>query len=792
MTANTRRPLGVKKPLAVALALLSGPSLVQAQDDDSLSSLLLEEIIVTAQKREENIQDVPLAVTSLSGDLLEAQGINTPSDLRNIVPNMSFADYQGEVRIAIRGVGQLVQTANPGVAIHSDGVYQPRASMASLLQLDVEGVEVLRGPQGTVYGRNANGGAVNYTSRSAGEEFGGHVKVGLAEYDEYRLQVGLDLPLSEKVRARLVVDSTDRNEGFIENVGAGEDGQKGEILSGRLRIDADFNDTVNGNLIINYADSEGTFPILSSTPIGANAIGLDPRFTTVLPRNDDSLGDRQVSQNADSEQIREYLSVAGTLNWDINDTFSLKSITAFQTFEDLQTLDVDSSNAEIVRSTVDQEADTFTQEFNLNFSGDRFSGVVGAYYINDELEGSNFLPFGSLPFGPGAVGGFFPNSPAPLPALAYSEAYWNPLETTSTALFADLTYDITDSLSLVAGVRFSREELELNQLGGFSGPDGSTPPFIPDGRRDYFGAPTPCAFDPAEIGVVPGAAYHVYENEVDTTTPKIGLSYTINDDSNVYATYSEGFKAGGVSVRSGCENTFDEETVEAFEIGTKNTFADGRLRLNAAMYYYQYEGYQIEQLVGLTFELDNVDEAEVMGLEIEATAVVSDNLSIVANASFQDSEIKSHTATDGITYNVPNPAFGTSPPPAAFTQLPFLNTIGEDVSGNPLPNAPEATLNLSFNYDVNDNLSLQLGGSYQSETNFREFDRSEDAQEAFTLWNANVTWTSDDDKINIRLYGTNLTDEVYRLFAAANQLTDNRLFSLGAPRQIGAELRYNF
>jgi iron complex outermembrane receptor protein len=817
MTSYLKTPLGVKKPLAVALVMAWGAPTVNAQESgSSLSDLLLEEIVVTAQKREENIQDVPVAVTSLSSELLEAQGINTPGDLSRIVPNMAMADYQGEVRIAIRGVGQLVQQANPGIAIHTDGVYQPRASMAGLLQLDMAGVEVLRGPQGTVYGRNANGGAINYTSKSAGEEFAGEVKVGYADYDETTLQLGLDMPISDTVGARLSLRHWERGEGLIENVGSGRDGHEGEISSARLRIDADFSDTVSGNFIVNYLDSDGSFSALSSTPIGsASGYIADPRLGTsplsglnpnaaATPLNDASLGFHQISQNTDSEQVREYLSVAATFDWDINDILSLKSITAFQSFEDLNTLDVDSSNAGIVFSTVDQEADTFTQEFNLNFTTDRIQGVVGAFYMDDELSGSNFLPFTSdpadavnVPFGPTVIGqsaGFFPNSP-PIPLGGYSEAYWEPLATESTAVFADVTFNLNDYLDLIAGVRYSRDELTLDQLGGFSGPAGSVPGVDTGGRRVYFPPDEPnnaCNFDPSEIGVVPGAAYNRYENTTNTTTPKIGLNYTINDDSSVYATYSEGFKAGGVSVRSGCENIFDEETVKAFEVGTKNTFADGRLRLNATAFYYQYEGYQVEQLVGLTFQLDNIEESEIMGLEIEATAVLTDQLSLIANASFQDSEIEEHTATDGITYNGgPNPALG-APGPLFFTATPQLNTLNEDVSGNPLPNAPETTLNLSMNYDFNDNFSLQVGAAYTSDINFREFDREADGQDAYTLWNANLSWTNDEGNINIRLWGENLSDEEYFLFKAANQLTDNRLGSVGAPRRIGAELTYLF
>jgi len=367
----------MKKPLAATistLAVLSLPSFSQS-NDASLSSMLMEEVVVTAQKREQNIQDVPVAVTALDGRMLRAQGINEPKDLKNIIPNFAVGTYQGETKITIRGVGQLIQASNPGVAIHIDGVYQPRASMAGLTQIDMAGVEVLRGPQGTTYGRNANGGAVNYSTTAAGDEFGGYVLGSYSEYNERRLQAGFDLPISDAVRTRLTLDSWDRGEGIYENRGAGGDGGEGDTFLARFRVDADFSDTVSGTLILSHAAVDGSFAIFDSvTPMPETVRtrspipGLNDIFFT--PPTDASLDPLQISQNTTSENQREFQAIAAILDWEINDTFGFKSITAVQTWEDLRITDNDLTNGDIVDNRTQEEGDTFTQEFNLTFSTD--------------------------------------------------------------------------------------------------------------------------------------------------------------------------------------------------------------------------------------------------------------------------------------------------------------------------------------------------------------------------------------------------------------------------------------
>jgi iron complex outermembrane receptor protein len=375
------------------------------------------------------------------------------------------------------------------------------------------------------------------------------------------------------------------------------------------------------------------------------------------------------------------------------------------------------------------------------------------------LDGTQNLVFRSS----GVTGG-------PAPAGFIVPGVWAPYENESLAVFADMNFNLTDNLSLIAGVRFAQEEINLDQAGGALSPAPPTDTEALGGFRPPGPPGVIVPYNPCQEAFLTDTIFTQDTIDYDVVTPRLGLGYAVSENSNLYATYSEGFKAGGYALRTGCGEEYEEETVSSFEIGSKNVLADGRVRLNATAFYYDYEGYQIEQLVGFVFALTNAEAAEVLGLELESTFLVNNNFSIIANASFQQSEFTDYVATDSL-----NPQLGE-----------------QDVSGNPLPGAPDTTANISFVYELDSGFAFQLGASYKSEINFREFDNDADAQEAYTLWNANIRWESEDDTINARLYANNLTDEEYFQAAFASSLTQNRLGSWGAPRQVGVEVSYNF
>lgn len=723
------KPKGLFAYLAPTIAILAAsPQFALAQ---------IEELIVTAQKREEGIQNIPMGVTAATGDMLEERGFQDPRDLVNITPNMVAWTTRGETSIAIRGVGLNVLGASPAVAMHIDGVYQPRASMADLAQIDVERVEVLRGPQGTLYGRNANGGVVNYITRTGGDEFGGYLRGSYGNYDEYRVTGAVDVPVSDRLRARVSGSVWERGEGFVENVIPGQqDLDKGSSMFARVNLNADFTDNLTGQLSATFAESDGPINFFQSelpviTPFSQPLLS-DPGLN--IPQEP-----YKTAANDPHSADREYTSLSATFDWHLNDALSIKSITAYQRFDDFYQNDGDATNFSI--APLERQSNlskTFTQELNLNFEIGRISGVVGGFYMSDDLEGDLTFRFtnGIFPFAPG---GGVSNS-------------WPEYKTDVLAFFGDVTFDVTDRLNLFVGARWSEDEQEVTQFNqdlSFLLPPGNGGDVITcDDTSDF---------------------------NSSSFTPRAGFQFDVSETSNIYASYSKGFKIGGLNYRTGCNDTYDSETLNSYEIGTKNSLLDGRLILNATAFYYDYEDLQVEQLLGFAFFFANAPEAEVLGVELESIFQPSAQLSINANISFQNSEFTEFSNLDAI-----NQAAGL-----------------QDLSGNPIPNAPEVTANIGASY-VSD--PVILGGSltfrgdvnYWSRRQFREFDVQADSQEGYTLLSGSVTWNSPEDNFAIRVYGRNLTDEVYKTWLATSSLVNSRIFAYGAPRQFGVEFSADF
>ncbi|MCY4427135.1 MAG: TonB-dependent receptor [Halieaceae bacterium] len=726
---NSLKPKGSYAYSALAVAILAASS--------EFALAQIDEIIVTAQKREEGIQNVPMSVTAISGDMLEDRGFQDPRDLVNIAPNMVAYTTRGETSIAIRGVGLNVLGASPAVAIHIDGVYQPRASMADLAQTDVERVEVLRGPQGTLYGRNANGGVVNYITRSGGDEFGGYLRGSYGDFDEYRVTGAVDVPIADRLRARVVGSIWERGEGFVENVIPGQqDLDKGSSEFARVNLEADITDNFTGQIIASYAKSDGPINFFQSelpviTPFSQPLLS-DPALN--IPQEP-----HKTAANDPHSWDREYTSFSATFDWDLNDAVSIKSISAYQRFEDFYQNDGDATNfsiAPLERQINDSK--TFTQEVNLSFDIGRINGVVGGFYMTDDLEGDLLFRFtnGIFPFGPG---GGVANS-------------WPEYKTDVLAFFGDVTLDITDRLTLFAGARWSEDKQDVTQF------NQDLTFLLPPGNG---GDVTTCdetnEFDSSEV------------------TPRAGFQFDVTENSNIYASYSKGFKIGGLNYRTGCNDSYDSETLNSYEIGSKNSLLDGRLILNATAFYYDYENLQVEQLLGFAFFFANAPEAEVMGVELESVFQPVDQLTINANMSYQNSEFKEFSNLDAI-----NQAAGL-----------------QDLSGNPIPNAPDVTANIGASY-VTD--PVILGGSltfrgdvnYWSRRQFREFDVKAGSQEGYALLSGSVTWNSPEENFAIRVYGNNLTDEEYKTWLATSSLVNSRIFAYGAPRQFGIEFSVDF
>jgi iron complex outermembrane receptor protein len=686
----------------------------------------IDEIIVTAQKRSESVQSVPASITAVSSASLEQRQLRSSSDLQFVVPSMIAGTLKGETAISIRGVG--LNQGSPGVAVHADGIYQPRPTMGSLSQIDVERVEVLRGPQGTLYGRNANGGVINYISKAPTSNFEGSALASYESFDEYHLQAVVNVPVNDRIRARLVVHNWERSDGFVKNVIPGnQDLDKGKATEVRLRVAIDLSDTLRADLIGTYAHRTGPFQYftLTSQP---SAVTF-PEFTgAIVPTQP-----RTTAQNDPATTRRNYAAFTGNLSWELGD-FTVKSLTSYQSFRDNFTGDFDATNLSVNVFGQKSLSKTFTQEVNISGNFGPVSGVVGAFYMHDKFD---------------EAGDFsFPRGSAGLPPGSSLHQDNHPYVSRTFALFADATVDLSDRIHAFAGVRYNEDKQRTTQNNFLVIGGAFTVPICPNRTNSV---------------------------DFNSVTPRAGLKFDVADQSHLYASYSKGFKSGGFNYRSGCGNLFKPEKLTSYEIGWKNRFLDDALTLNATAFYYDYRDLQVEQLVGLSFNITNADKARVMGLELESTYRIDDHFTVNGNISLIEAEFTKFNNLDSL-----NPALGV-----------------QDLKGNPIANAPKVLLNFGASYKTDPviaggYLSFRADLNYRSRVYFREFKALADSQAPNALLSASVAWTSEDDKYSVRVFGKNLTGRNYYSQLAQATSLGSRFISWGAPRQIGVEVKAGF
>lgn len=691
-----------------------------------------EEIVVTAQKREQALQDVPAAISAIDAETLEQRGIDDVASLQFAAPSIQVGRMPvlDGTAITIRGVG--LNEGSPGVAVHVDGVYQSRPAFADLAQLDLERVEVLRGPQGTLYGRNANGGVVNFITRAPQTEFGGQLRVGYADYDETHVQAILNTPLSDSVRTRFVADYSNRGEGFVENVAGGEDLDAHKTLSGRFSVSIDLSPDVTFDLSVAALHSEGPISYLQlNSPPSATAVAMNPWLAGAAY----SFEPWTTTANDPSTSDRDYALATATLAWDLGFA-ELRSISGYSSFDDFYRTDSDGSDLSAFPQTNNAQADTFTQEFNLGASGETLDWVAGLYYLKDQGSGDLFYDF--------QLGIF------PLPAGSYL-FFDNPVRDSEVAaIFGDATWHAAPNLDVIAGARYSQEEqryVYANEAGLLIG-----------GVRFPFLALCPLRDD---------------QPEFESFTPRAGLQYMFDDDRNVYFTVSRGFKAGGVNTDA-CANEYNPEELTAYEAGYRSQWLDGALTFNASAFYYDYTDLQLSQIVGLASIVTNAAQAEVYGLELEANWALNEHLHLSANATFLEATYTEYSALDSL-----DPLAGV-----------------QDLSGNYLNNSPREAFNLSAVYETSPTsigqFVLRADASYRSRIFFREFNRALDSQDPYTLVDLGLIWNSPSEAFSLRFFANNVTDEPYlaRLGSADN--VGARFVSYGAPRQVGVELTSRF
>lgn len=717
--------------ISVATFAITSPVAAQSVSDDTASPA---EIIVTAQKRQQSVQDVAAAITAISADTIEQRGVTSASNLQFIVPSTQIGNLLGQTAVTIRGVG--LNEGAPGVAIHVDGVYQARPSMGDMLQIDIERVEVLRGPQGTLYGRNANGGVVNFITRAPTGQFEGYALASYGNYNEARLQGMINVPITDKVRARAVVDWNKRGDGFVKNiVPGGQDLDKAETISGRGRIDLmpteDFKIELKGEFL--NSDGPSQYFTLHNVPTPL-ALYLNPALASATY----SFAPWRTSANDPVNTRRRYgaLSAIATLNLG---HVSLKSITGYSHLSDRSLADDDGIDISMFPVRRDYISRSFSQEFNVSYSSQLVDAVTGAFYLNDKLDHTldyalkegvavTLLPDNGLP----------PGSQLLFRVPSY--------KTEVKAVFADVTLHPSERLSLIAGVRYSEETQHQTQQNNIT-----------------FGPSAPIYTCPLRTN----------DAKFTSTTPRFGARYEVTDDASIYATYSKGFKAGGFNPYA-CDNPFNPEKLTSYEGGLKLRLLDRTLTLNISAFQYDYTDLQISQVIDLARFIKNAAAAKVKGVEVETAWRPDNHWTLDANLSALDAKYTHFSNIDGLA-------------PDKGTQV---------LDGKRLNQSPQFSSNFGVSYRTTPGdlgaFTFRVDVSQRSRLYFREFNGPLDVQQPYGLLNAAVIWDSPGQRLRVRAYGNNLTNKAYIAQMSSSDSFGARFVSWGAPRQYGVEVKAAF
>lgn len=776
----------VASAVAAALAV-EGSALAQAPTGtpDQAQADALQSVVVTARRREERLQDIPIAVTALSGDDLERQQIVATTDLDKVAPNIQFHSYgtltgnNSAAQVFIRGIGQTDATAavDPGVGIYIDEVYMGRAVGGAMEFRDIANVQILRGPQGTLFGRNTIGGAVLLTTNAPGENAGNSVRLSVGEDNLRELFGAFDVPLNDQWAARIALGGRERD-GYVTRVFDGEDlgneetytGQFGlrwrpsETLDLILRGDYTKEDENGSPFVFREMNEAATFVGAASIAAGCPDI-IDPLPPPVLvgPLNDPRCGnDAQALGNftnggtypASSKLENRGVSLAA--RWDLNDTLAIKSITADRRLEWSGTRDADNTPLLILHTNYTSESEQFSQELQAVVDTERLDGVFGLYYFDEDSFDRVLVPLGN-------------------PGTSYdTQRVW--LDTKARAAFTEWTFTFNDALSATAGVRYTKETKGLQGILFNVAPATAPEPPAPTSLCPFAGAP------PTQVGCL-FLTTDRFERKFSSTTTSASVQYRFNDQVMAYVSWSEGFKSGGFNQRynaappDNAPISFGAETAETIEIGIK-TNPTNSLRVNAAVFSSDYDDIQMTYRLGVVPLLFNAGVASIDGAELEVVLAPASGLQLDASVGYLDASF------DRIT---PPPPFGPVVPTATATldsRLPFT---------------PEwqGHLGLSYRFMPTASWSLtpRVDLSYTASQFFDAGNSRDIAQNGgVTLLNASLALETEDAKWRLVLSGNNLTDKLYPI-AGTSSLTTASGYSeiiYARPRTLALSVTRNF
>lgn len=774
--------------IGVSATLLSSMPAVPALAQNAV----IEEIVVTARKRSESLQEVPVAVSALTNEDLERQSATEFTDIALHIPNLFISEVQADPTIAglsLRGQQQAdtLLTTDSSVGVYVDGVNLPRQTGLNANMFDVERVEVLKGPQGTLYGRNTTGGAVNVIARKPDlEGLHGYVRATGGNESFTQLSAAANIPLSETVAMRIGAQKTDQDGLGSSNFNGNELMDQNELfvrasfmwdVSDRvtLLLQADHTDLDEGGAMEKLlqpgglaVDPANTLPVTPSIVAGVRSGALSPAdipsaaspvpgptfVPGVVAGYNELLGYTMGSSHenwADQETFVEATTggLALSLAWELSDDMSLKSITGHRQWESDRLLDMDGSPYDILHPSLFVDAEIFSQELQINYATEQADWVFGAYYSSEEGDdGSKTIAVGPLN-----------------PTRNVTEGK---VKNTSLGVYAQATYKISSRLDFTAGLRYTKEEKELenrNRLELAAVPGMVIACRVPPGNL----AISSCAGD--------------FSDAFDDPSWLVSLDYDISDTVMGYASIARSWRGGGQNLRAETDSKaaapFAPEIATNYELGLKGDYLDSTLRANLALFVTDYEDIQRSIIVpgsasgSVVTVLTNAAEAQIFGAELEFWYSPTDAFSVFATAGYIDFEYQEFEsfAQDGVS---------------------IVDRSNEDVS------LPDLQASFSGRYDTplsgNFELGVQLDYVWQDDRNLAPTSARSDvtSQEGFGRINARIDLKFGQG-YTLSLWGKNLADESF--LAGTTDFTGNlghTIGVIGRPRTYGVTLSADF
>ncbi|MBL8555451.1 MAG: TonB-dependent receptor [Phenylobacterium sp.] len=708
---------------------------------DESASAAVEEVIVTAQKTSQNLQQVPLAVTGLTGDFVEKSKIENFLDLRTRIPSLTFDEFApGQPRYFIRGIGNTNRSGgiDSAVGLFVDDVYMGRPAMTSTEFVDLDRVEVLRGPQGTLFGRNVVGGAVSFFTRRPGDSYRFDGKVTAGNYDLRAVSAAVSGPLSDTTSAKIALVARS-HDGYAFNTTTGRDIEDERVIAGRAAIRFRPNDDLDIQLNLDGSQRRGTGPWWDLAVEGPASVGKS---------NPDPRRGRGHAEDGYADIDNAGASLNAT--WD-SPLGTLTSISAYRNAQNHNRANTtgllvaplsDVANRRVFHHTLfiqqdDESTEQFTQEFRLASNiGENFSYVAGLYYYQDDVFHNRLTDYRFYNFGANPLDGRF--------------NFASTNETKAYAVFLNGIYEVTDRLKVQAGIRWSQDEKDHVTVGSganfsrFRNAGVTIPGYTAPGRAKW-----------------------------DAWTPTASVNYQVTDDAFVYATISRGFKSGGFNDTDNdlqsALRPFNPEYVWNYEFGARTEWFDRRLRLNATAFYMDYTDLQVTVITTVTPGLPptgvsgNAGKSTIKGLELEWTAVPLPGLNIYGNYTYTDGKIKSLVS-------------GT------------LNLAGKEI-----PRAPKNKLFLgaSLTRDLGPvTVTGRVDYSHQSDFFSSINNLPSEVIPSQENWDAGLTLTPAGKPYSVEIWGKNLSNELK--ITTISDVTGDGYALYAPPRTYGVTLSVRY